>query len=470
MPMDEVQRELMDNSWETCEDKGENGSNSELSALVLDQSFDTTQTPKNKGKLSGSLSTSKKSTLSQSEQKRKSKGNNRKLKSPAPPSQKSKYKLRSGSAIPIIAAWRQGNAKPRAIVVNLQNIRDKGTIYKHAKNLKDARNTKDEKYFVNDQLPPSRQEIQRRQRAIAKHYKSQTGTATVNITYQKGQLLVNNTLYRKQVVCPTVEQLCSPENLSKVDACQLHEGETQKVGDCRFVPYSQEVASIEDVRNGYVKVKRMHPTGLSVMLGYNIPGSDYARLSDFYDDKEHGGGRVIWQVLTQSKITYRAIYVVRHYGGKHLGPTRFDAIRNATYSAIARNSYNKIIQSYQFVSFQNVDKGKKGGRPYRVRGRGSLHVSTQRRNASAQNTNDGSERRDSYSQIASPTPFSGGIPSLSSVSNLWQNTELTNAPAVSGSWDDILTASKRNQHTERRPRIGSFGSVRSEPNTIYSGP
>ena len=48
---------------------------------------------------------------------------------------------------------RVGNSKPCSIFIKLKNGKDKATIFNHAKNLKDARNSNDQSYSLNNQLP-----------------------------------------------------------------------------------------------------------------------------------------------------------------------------------------------------------------------------------------------------------------------------------------------------------------------------
>ena len=59
--------------------------------------------------------------------------------------------------------------KPRAVLVKLKNPNDKAKIFKCAKNLKEACNSTDGRYFVNNHLTPQMQERQRWYRHLM-HY------------------------------------------------------------------------------------------------------------------------------------------------------------------------------------------------------------------------------------------------------------------------------------------------------------
>ena len=58
----------------------------------------------------------------------------------------------------MVSAVRIGQAKPKAILVKLKNGKDKSDIFKHAKNLKEVRNSKDGEIYINSQLPPQLQD------------------------------------------------------------------------------------------------------------------------------------------------------------------------------------------------------------------------------------------------------------------------------------------------------------------------
>ena len=65
-----------------------------------------------------------------------------------------------------------------------------------------VKNKDGKKYFVNAQLPPSLNEDERRKRQMIVENNKRSG-AKANMQLSKGQLLINNELYRKKVVPPT---------------------------------------------------------------------------------------------------------------------------------------------------------------------------------------------------------------------------------------------------------------------------
>ena len=78
-----------------------------------------------------------------------------------------------------------------------------------------------------------------------------------------------------------------------------------------------------------------------------LPGRNFAVLQDFQDDQEHSAGRHLLKLLVDADIYNRAVFVVRYYGGEHLGPSHFNAFVEAAQSAITHDPYNHVTKSNQ---------------------------------------------------------------------------------------------------------------------------
>ena len=266
--------------------------------------------------------------------------------------------------ISLLSAKRIGSQLPRVIQVTLEDVKDKGVIYKHSKNLKFLCNNNDDPYFINDHLPLGMQEEQRKKRGIIKNNKTLPDNDRADFTWKRGELFINNRQYRDPVVPPTIEQVITP--MEGGDEVVINKGETQKNEGCQFTGYSAEIKTIDDVKKAYIKVQKNHPEALSIMCAYRIPGSDHPKLQNYQDDGEAGGGRVLFQLLLTSDIMHQAIYVVRHFGNKHLGPSRFESIQAAVRSAIMRSTMNTILGKNQFL--KTIDKGSKIRSPRMIKG------------------------------------------------------------------------------------------------------
>ena len=255
-------------------------------------------------------------------------------------------KMKIRKSIQITGARRIGSLSPKIIQITLNNVKDKGVIYKHSKNLKLLRNNNDEQYYINDHLPLGMQEKQRKRKGIIRHDKSLSDNDQSDFAWKKGELYINNKKYQDPINPPTVEQTIKPIEDGDVI---INKGEVQKNEGCRFLGYSAEVKTIRDVEIAYIKVRKQHPDALHVMEAHRIPGIPHSQLQNYQDDGEAGGGRALYQMLATSDIVHRAIFVVRYYGNHHLGPSRFESIQAAARSAIMRTTMNTILGKNQFL-------------------------------------------------------------------------------------------------------------------------
>ena len=88
---------------------------------------------------------------------------------------------------------------------------------------------------------------------------------------------------------------------------------------------------MQDVRRAYKQVRRQDPVATHIMAAFKMGGNGQ---SDFCDDGEHGGGFSIRKTIDEENKSGIAVFVVRHYGGVHLGTRRFEHIVNSAKSAI----------------------------------------------------------------------------------------------------------------------------------------
>ena len=266
--------------------------------------------------------------------------------------------MKVSKSIELQSAKRVGTGDPRSMLVTLANANDKSSIYKCGKNLKDVKNSQDKSYFVSDQLTAEKQEEQRRYRDIIKKNNKLSVSETINMSMKKGKLLINEQPYTPKIKTPTIQETLTPDNEATIDKIKLVEGNRIRNGGCRFVGMSHEVRSIQDVRNGYIKARREHPRALHLVCCYRIPGGEFYSLQSYEDNMEWGAGRRLLYMLEDSQIQNRAIYVARYYGGKKLGPSRFNSYIEAMKSAIERSPLNSIINCNQFITSTTPDYAK----------------------------------------------------------------------------------------------------------------
>ena len=324
-----------------------------------------------------------------------------------------------------------------ALVITLQNLKDKSVIYKCIKNIIGLKNNREESYYVNDHLTFEGQEEQKRFRYIKRASADIPATDKPTIKLQKGKMYINNNLYTKAIQPPAVQEIICPSSKDKIEKLYQTEGEVIRNGACKFVALSQEIRNVDDVRCGYIKACRKFPDALHIVCSYYLPGYDVAKNQDFSDCKEPGGGRSLLDLMVTNNIVNRAIFVARFYGGVQLGPSRFQSYRDAASSAISRSSYNSITKKNQFP----LQK-----------------VTGSRQQQNQQHQPNNSPHVDGYAHAASPIPFSANRPEQIRSPLASPSASSNVSTSAWGSTEDWSTTVK---NENSRPRADSFPTLAS---------
>ena len=233
---------------------------------------------------------------------------------------------------------REGATNPRPIVVRCASMKDKQRIMQNVKYLKDVKNDLGKPYFISDQLPEGASERRRRYGAMMKDNAQRPQLEQAKMKIHGGQLFVNNELYRSSISPPKAQDLfdISKEEESKMDKLKLVTGDIQSERGSTFYGVAVRVQSIHDVRRAYKKVSLMDPGATHTMAAYIMKTNSGKMVSDYADDDEHGGGLRVLDALKGSNVQGTACFVIRHYGGVHIGFRRFVHIKAAADSAIKK--------------------------------------------------------------------------------------------------------------------------------------
>ena len=259
-------------------------------------------------------------------------------------------KLKLNHPVTIQVAHHISNGKNRPMRVVLQNPQQKGIIYKNVSNLKGVTNEKGKKYQIQDQLPPRASERTIRNKDLMWQNSRKKNTAKhLEMTIKNGQLAINNTPSKKLVHPP------SPRDVLKATAeDKIRWAKTKTVtgnvilrGNCYFHGFSLCAGKIETIRDGYYKLREKFADARHIACAYRLPGRNFAVLQDYEDDDEHGAGRALLSMLVAADIFNRAVYVVRFYGGQHIGPAHFQAYVEAAQSAITHDPNNSFCKRNQ---------------------------------------------------------------------------------------------------------------------------
>ena len=157
------------------------------------------------------------------------------------------------------------------------------------------------------------------------HMKDNKGGNQLDMLVKKGELYVEKNLYVKQITPPTASDLfaLTPKQMKIIDNFKIVSSEVVQERGSSFQGYAAEIMSIDEVKQMYLKMKKMHPTATHIAWAYRTVDCKGPKNQDCIDDGEHGSSRAILQYMKAHNIFNTVIFMVQYYGGVHLGPDRF---------------------------------------------------------------------------------------------------------------------------------------------------
>ncbi len=199
--------------------------------------------------------------------------------------------------------------------------------------LKDKKNEKDVKYFVSEQLPESHQEAKRQARretlALRKKFDEQFKDDPDNkpkVQIKKNKVYVNNELQKPLVVPPEPNDLFPPEDeQKKIDRIKPKESGLQGERGSSFWAAAVKVSNGPEVRRAYTHMRQKYPSATHIMAAYKFEQNGKT-FYGYQDDKEFGGSYKIAEAIDNKGAMGVAVFVMRKYGGVHIGKSRFDHI------------------------------------------------------------------------------------------------------------------------------------------------
>lgn len=147
------------------------------------------------------------------------------------------------------------------------------------------------------------------------------------------KIVVGGEVYKQEVVTPQPMDLFpSVEEQKRINimAKQLKEAQPLYSYNSTFVGLAVPTKTIQEVQLAYKAVMQRFPYMDHVMMAYEIKSDDSKNIKyGSCDDNEHGGGEVLRKLIYNKKADNITLFVVRRYGGIHLGMDRFNMIEKA---------------------------------------------------------------------------------------------------------------------------------------------
>ena len=245
--------------------------------------------------------------------------------------------------ISIKQAYRIGVKVPKTFKVVLNNPDDKPLIFEHVSNLKEKRNARRKLYFVSKDLTELEKEKKEYYRDLIKANTELPEKDRLQIKLRKGRIYANKKHITSQIAAPRACDILTLEEdeLQTLHKVKTHEAATHQEGNSDFYCHYQKVHNENDVESGLAKMKIKYGDATHIVTAYRLQGANGPFSQGYLDDNEGGAGRVVLKELQSKDVDGLAIYVVRYYGGKHLGSRRFEIYGHLASKAI-RSFHNKM--------------------------------------------------------------------------------------------------------------------------------
>lgn len=248
-------------------------------------------------------------------------------------------KLEIMELLPAKQAFRLGTGKNRPLLVELHHPEnDKRKIFQNVRKLKGKMNGKGTPYFITDHLPEEMNETRRRTNDLVSANKKKSEEQRQNMEVRKGQLFINGNLYEKKIQTPNARQLFKPDQkmMDLADEIDMVKGKTVMEEKSKFLAYAAAVHTEEDIQAAYLKVKTKFSDATHVVCAYRLQNGDSPILEDYQDDGEFAAGRTILKALEKEGLKNIVVFMIRYYGGKHLGSRRYEIFKEVTLTALVQ--------------------------------------------------------------------------------------------------------------------------------------
>lgn len=110
---------------------------------------------------------------------------------------------------------------------------------------------------------------------------------------------------------------------------QLLQTEEYTIKNSTFIALAAKVHSIQEVKDLYIATAQRFPSADHIMAAYALKEKGILK-SGAVDDKEYGAASKIKNAIFETKTKNTVVFVVRFYGGIHMGFERFGAILHVT--------------------------------------------------------------------------------------------------------------------------------------------
>ena len=262
-----------------------------------------------------------------------------------------------GANVYIEDAYKLGSKEPKLIVVALKSAQDKKILMEKKSALKNFIGPNEERFYINSYSTLAAQEKRKRERSIIEENEKQAGEEKLEIVRAKGGLRIQGQIYQKKVRPPTPSEMInmSLEDYDAMMMVKTTRGKKVDMDDSSFIAYTKAVNSHYEKRELYRKMRLINPGARHIICAYLINGSEPHYDRDFCDDQEPSAGRILLDWMKKRNLQCRVIFVACFCGQMKLSSDRFRGYIEAAEDAVAKDSYNYILNLQQSCLYQEQE-------------------------------------------------------------------------------------------------------------------
>lgn len=238
--------------------------------------------------------------------------------------------------IPANRAYRIGSGNNRPLLVEVRNVDFKQRLFANATKLKGKVNENGKPYFISDHLPEEKNEERKRINELYSENKKKPTSHKLEMNISRGRLIINEEKYEKAVQAPAAKDLLKPDErlFDLAGELDIVKGGSDIKSESKFTAYAVAVENFDNIRAALLKMRMKFADATHVSCAFRLPGANTPINQDYIDDGEFGCGRTMLKVLRDQQYMNMAVFMVRYYGGTHLGVSRYDIFRQLAQSAI----------------------------------------------------------------------------------------------------------------------------------------
>ena len=192
------------------------------------------------------------------------------------------------------------------------------------------------KYYVKRSRLEAQRALHDKHTDNVKNFREQNAAATseaekVKFYFTPTQLIVNDVPHEDDVKPPTYKEMVNLDfsTLHEMRRIEFHSSMPKVVKRSTFQAFGTTVNSIDEINLAYKQVWYLNKGADHIVAGYRIKSGESV-IQGCAHNREYYGDREILQALKKSKAVNIVVFVIREYGGIHLGGTRFDIITDLT--------------------------------------------------------------------------------------------------------------------------------------------